>query len=146
LLEQPHAGEALQADIERKLMLARWANVPQGFQASMFQPDRRPATERAREEGKTAGLAGDVCKPPYDPSVPQYQEWMEGYGIGQSVSLSFLKTLEEPAPAGDDGQMDLRERDDLPPEGQPLDVDVSNPPFMPAQEMPETPEFLRREA
>jgi ribosome modulation factor len=123
LLEQPKSGEALQADIERKLKLARWAGQSVGFQSSMFEPDRRPATERAREDGKTAALAGEPCKAPYDPSVPQYQQWMEGWHQGVAVWAAMLGPK--------DAQMDLAERDDLPPEGQPSTADVSNPPFNP---------------
>jgi hypothetical protein len=139
ILELPGAGEALKIEIERKLRLARYANVPEGFQASMFEPDRRPDTERARELGKTAALAGEVCKPPYDPSVPQYKEWIEGYHLGQAVFCAILKP-------DDERQMDFAERDDMPPVGQPNTADVSAPPFMPPPDMPDTPDFLRREA
>lgn len=140
LLEKPRSGEALQADIERKMRLARWANVAQGFQGALFDfTDRRPAVDAAREQGKTAGLAGDICKPPFDPSLPQHQAWLEGWHEGQAVVVSMLK------PPADGAQMDLAQRSDLGDRDglvmteQPF-PDVSKPPFAaPDAAMPETP-------
>ena len=140
-LEQPKGNEALQAAIERSLRLARWVNAPVGSQFSFFE-DRTPAEERAYDIGKTAGLAANPCKPPYDPSVPQYQRWLDGWHDGNAINLSNfrdkLKKL-EPRVGGDGVQMDLSERADLPPEGAGNDADVSDPPFLPPADMPAVP-------
>lgn len=141
-LEQPKGNEALHASIERSLRLARWVNAPVGSQFSFFE-DRTPAEDRAYALGKTAGLAADPCKPPYDPGVPQYQRWLDGWHDGNAINLSNfrdkLKKLDAgPADAGE--QMDLSQRADLPPEGAGNDADVSDPPFLPPADVPTMPE------
>jgi hypothetical protein len=80
-------GEAVvKSEVEDRLKVARWLGHPLGAQLDLFeQPDRRPATEVAFENGKTAGMEGRVRKPPHSPEVPQYEEWMRGWYEGQKL-------------------------------------------------------------
>lgn len=144
LIEQPGGNASVQAAIERQLRLSRWVNSPVGSQFEFFE-DRRPATDRAFEEGKTAGLQGLPRKPPYDASVPQYNRWMDGWHAGNDVLLSDFQSKLKPLGTKDGtavnpDQMDLAERNDLPPEGAGNDADVSDPPFLPPADVPTMPE------
>jgi ribosome modulation factor len=142
LLEKPKGNEAMQADIERSLRLARWSNSPVGSQFTFFE-DARTEKQRAYDAGKHAGLTGQPKKPPYDQGE-QYNAWCEGWNDGYEVVLSDFRDKLKPLNADDDEQMDLSERDDLPPEGAPNKADVSDPPFLPPADDLSIPENLRR--
>jgi hypothetical protein len=83
-LGSPEGEKALQAEIERKLRIARYVNAAVGHQFT-FSEDMRPATDRAYEEGKRVGLAGGQCISPHDHSVPQHDSWMTGFHDGQAI-------------------------------------------------------------
>lgn len=121
LLAEPKAGQALRADIERKLRLARWANTPVGTQFTFSEMDVPPT---AFELGKTAGLKGEPKRPPFDPGQQQYDSWCEGWNEGQQVNLDEIREKIRPMVADED-------KSDLPPEGQQNTVDVSEQPFAP---------------
>lgn len=104
-------GEArIKADLQSTLRVARWMGASIGQQFEMFDADRTPASERARGEGKRAGMKAEARKPPYDPSTEQYREWMAGYDEGQAVNADGFRKPEgkkwgspgEVAAAGDD--------------------------------------------
>lgn len=98
-LDQPEGEAAHRAEIERKLRIARWMGASVGTQFS-FAEDMTPATDRAYEDGKRAGLKGEAARPPHDPSVPQYGKWMEGWHAGQGVLASdFRKKIDTPVEA-----------------------------------------------
>jgi hypothetical protein len=116
LLEQDKGAEAMKADIERKLRLARWAGAAVGTQFSFEEVDRRAGEDVARENGKIAGMKGEACNPPHDPSVPQHQAWIAGWHDGQAVLMSDWRDRvnarkAEPVETNDDlaGQTDLEE-------------------------------------
>lgn len=91
---QTPEGEArLKAEIERKMRIARWEGATHGTQFSFLEEDRTPSDDRAFAEGKRASLKGDPRKPPYDPSVPQYQAWLNGYAEGQVVIMKGFKPM-----------------------------------------------------
>lgn len=96
LLDSPEGEAQLQAEIVRVMRIARWMNIPFGAQPDMFSDfsDPRPATERARAEGKKSGMEGLVCKPPYAPTLPQADEWTEGWREGQRAIFSIQKTAD----------------------------------------------------
>lgn len=135
LLEQPKGGEAAKADMERLARLARWLNLAVGTQVSFLDEDRRPSEDIAFENGKVAGLKGDICQPPHDPSVPQHQRWMQGWHAGQEILLSdWRDKLKLPVTDDEDTggeQTDLADRNDLP--------DTSDAPFH-APEAPAQPQ------
>lgn len=109
------AGKAeFQAELARKHKVARWMSLPVGAEPRFFDDfDGRPAVDVAYDHGKAAGMAGEIAKPPHDPSVPQYQRWLEGWHDGQEILASaFGKLKTEPVKS---------ETKDT--------TDVSNPPF-----------------
>lgn len=91
-------AKVIQGEIENQVKVARWLNIPFGYQFDLLDRDERPATDKANEEGKIAGLKGLPKKPPHDPSVPQYKSWMEGYGEGQMVLGQKFKAPPTPKP------------------------------------------------
>jgi hypothetical protein len=85
--------------LERHLRIARWAGLPVGTQLQMFDimPD-----DKAHEEGKVAGMAGETCQPPVHWPASAHQRWIEGWHKGQAVLASaFAKKREKPE---DDGE------------------------------------------
>lgn len=129
LFEQDKGSEAVQADIERRLRLARWAGAALGTQFTFEEVDRRAAEDVAFENGKIVGLKGEAARPPHDPSVPQYQKWLDGWHAGQAVLQSDWRdrvNARNAADSGDGaGQVDLEEAI----AGAPNNADVSDPPF-----------------
>lgn len=125
LLEEPGGKLALEAEVARKFKVARWLGLPVGTEPTMFEmQDRRPAVDIAYDNGKAAGMEGDVCQPPHDPSVPQYQRWMEGWHDGQEILASAFKKLEP---------LDV-------PSEAPNTADTSDAPFVaPAGDVPAAP-------
>jgi hypothetical protein len=100
-------GEAKQREkLEAQLRVARWLGLAIGSQANFLDEDedRTPAVDRAAAEGKRDGLAGNPCKPAYDPSTPQYASYMEKYHEGQAT---MVKAGIKAPPDGDDDR-DLR--------------------------------------
>lgn len=90
-LSTPEGEAELKAEIERQLRVARWAGMPIGTQLDLFGPDRRPVEERAFEEGKRSGLAGETLKPTYDPGTEGYDAFVKGWHDGQSVLAAGFK-------------------------------------------------------
>lgn len=80
----------------QQVQIAQWLAHPIGKQASLFDADRTPLEDRAFDEGKAAGLAGESAKPPYD-AVPG-QKWMDGWHSGQAVLLKGIRTVAEEEP------------------------------------------------
>jgi ribosome modulation factor len=54
-------------------------------------PDRTPAVDRARAEGKRAGMNGESMKPPYDTTLPQHDQWVEGWHEGQKAIFAIQR-------------------------------------------------------
>jgi len=110
ILLDTEEGEAkLKSRIERQLRVARWMAVPLGNQSDLFSDvaDRTPAVDRAYAAGKRVGMEGAPNKPPHDPSVPQFDAWMEGWSAGQAAIFNIQRErdagmFEEDA-AGEDG-------------------------------------------
>lgn len=98
---QTPEGEAeLRAEMEETLQVLRWSGVHTGDTKDMFPDDRTPAVDRARAEGRRAGMDGQACSPNYDTSVPQHQAWIEGWQEGQGILASaFAKKPDVPADA-----------------------------------------------
>lgn len=99
-LEAPGGKMALEAEIARQHRVARWMGLPVGAEPIMFEMvDRRQAIDIAYDNGKAAGMAGNDMRSPHDPSVPQYQRWLEGWHDGQEIILSALGKVAQPAPS-----------------------------------------------
>lgn len=95
-LETEEGEKKLKASVERQLRVAKWMGLPFGAQGGLFESvDRRPATEKAYENGKRDGLAGAPQHNPHDPSVPQHGEYLRGWSDGQAV---LAKGIRPPTP------------------------------------------------
>lgn len=93
----------IEGSIEEIRTVALYIGDPLSAQLDMFaQPDRTPAVDRARDEGKQASMENKPCKPPYDPSTPQYQSFMEGYQEDQARIAAGIKPLKDEDGEGDD--------------------------------------------
>jgi len=83
-LSTPEGEQRVRDELGMIVEVAKWVGSPVGTQFSFeLEPDRTPAVDRAREDGKRAGLAGEQRKPPHAPGTAQEQAWLEGHGIGQ---------------------------------------------------------------
>lgn len=85
-LQTPEGEAAMRARLAEMQEVAVWNGV--GIQVDMFADERQPAEDRAYEEGRRAGMKGESNKPPYDPSVPQHQRWLQGFSDGNAVLAS----------------------------------------------------------
>lgn len=81
----------LKGALERTMRLARWLGLPIGAQPQMFE-----AVVDRTEEGKTAGMSGDECKPPQSLAHDAAQKWIQGWHDGQTVLMSAFKKKREP--------------------------------------------------
>lgn len=89
--------KVVKADIERTFRLARWMGLPIGTQLDMIDP---PVDDRAADEGKTAGMAGQLCDPPRHWPPSAHQKWIEAWHQGQAILASaFQKRAQPDAPA-----------------------------------------------
>lgn len=90
-LEADGGEEAMQQSIQDQLRVARWMGAALGTQFSMFDAtDRAPATEKAFNEGKRAGMAGETAKTPAGYTGEAEQQWLAGHAKGQEVLMSTL--------------------------------------------------------
>jgi hypothetical protein len=86
-----------------------------GQQYDLFErPAPMPAVDRAYDEGKMASMQNQPAKPPYDPSVPQYGAYMQGFHDHQATLAGGIKPLKDGSGGGeggdDDDKRDLRPR------------------------------------
>jgi hypothetical protein len=99
----PKQEAKVHAAVHDRLQVAQWVGHPMGNQLDLFaQPDRTPAVDRSRDEGKQASMENKPCKPPYDPSTPQHQAWIEGYQEDQARIASGIKPLKDDDGEGED--------------------------------------------
>jgi hypothetical protein len=88
-LDTPEGEVEVRSEIERRLRVARWAGADFGTQFSLLdEPDRTPLVDRAREEGKVAGMKGETLRSPYDGEAGQ--AYAEGWHLGQAALMSAL--------------------------------------------------------
>jgi hypothetical protein len=87
-LSTPEGEAEFKAEISQRLLAAAYVGAEIGSQLSLFlEPDRTPATERARHEGELAAIEHKTHAPPYDASVPQYKAWSEGFYAEQERQI-----------------------------------------------------------
>lgn len=90
LLRSPEGEKAFKARVERQMRIARYSGTAPNTQFDMFASDSAPADERAREEGRQAGMEGEFMSAnPYDPSLPQFSAWNEGWHEGQKAIFAI---------------------------------------------------------
>ncbi|RAI33731.1 hypothetical protein [Rhodoplanes serenus] len=94
--ETEEGEEAIKAAIELRTRVLRMLGVPVAQTELFPSVDPTPAEDRAEAEGRRAGMAGETCRPPYDPSVPQHGRWITGWHKGQELLvMNKLKPIEE---------------------------------------------------
>ena len=72
---------------------AKYLAHPIGHQFTLLDEDRTPASDRAFEDGKVAGIAGETCSPPHAPDTEKATRWMEGWQEGQAALLAAFTPL-----------------------------------------------------
>jgi hypothetical protein len=103
------SDKKMKALLERTMRLARWAGIPVGSQANLFERVSDPF-----EDGKTAGMSGDTCQPPSRLAHDHAQLWINGWHEGQTIlSTAFKKKRPVDPPEKDPAQIDLSERTDV---------------------------------
>lgn len=118
-IETEDGEKKLKAEVERKLKIARWMGLPNGANGELFpQVDRTPAVDRAAARGKRDGLAGERANPQCDPSVPQYNAYLEAYNAGQKIAFT-IKPLVPPEPVAAAPTEEPDDFDTLPPADEP---------------------------
>jgi hypothetical protein len=94
-LQTPDGEAAIREKFADQIQAAKWAGSPIGTQFSFELEDRTPAVDRAFDEGKMCAMEGGRASPPYDPSVPQHQEWLRGFHSVQDARVrDGIKPLE----------------------------------------------------
>lgn len=89
-LENDEDGSIAKEQAERE-RIAAWMGLPLGGQADFF--DRTPLVDRARADGKRAGMEGETCKPPHDAGGEAGQAWIAGWHEGQRALAETLPLL-----------------------------------------------------
>lgn len=89
------ATEKLRTDLRNMAWVARWMNATPGQQLEIFS-DLRPIDDRAYEEGKAAGLAGDAFNPKFGQGSSAYHRFQDGWQAGQEILAKGFKPLEKP--------------------------------------------------
>jgi len=85
-LDTPEGEAAMKADMERKVRVLRWLNIPIGTQGALFgEPDRTPIADRAFAEGKRQGLAGEKMDNPHHHTTEAHREHVRGFAEGQET-------------------------------------------------------------
>lgn len=94
LQDNKDGEKEVRAQIEDTIRVAKWMGYSVGHQVDMF-PDRRPAAEKAFDDGKVSGLAGLACKPPFDPGQ-LCDKWVSGWQTGQKALVMKLAPPKPP--------------------------------------------------
>jgi hypothetical protein len=79
-LSTPEGEQAWRMTIANDLIAAQYQGAGIGQQLVLFlEPDRTPSVDVAFDEGQRDSMEGKPPKPRYDPSVPQYQRYLDGF-------------------------------------------------------------------
>lgn len=101
-LDTPEGEAAMKADMERQARVMRWMNIPIGTQGALFGgEDRTPLTERAFNEGKRQGLAGESCSNPHHLTTEAHKFHNDGWAEGQKTMATKGFAKLEPEVATD---------------------------------------------
>lgn len=101
-LSTPEGEATMKAEMERQARVMRWMGVPIGTQGGLFaDADRTPITERAFNEGKRQGLAGESCSNPHHHTTEAHRSHETGYAEGQQTLATKGFSKLEPDVASD---------------------------------------------
>lgn len=85
-LSTPEGEATMKAEMERQARVMRWMNIPIGTQGGLFaDADRTPIAERAFNEGKRQGLAGEPVSNPHHHTTEAAREHDRGFAEGQKT-------------------------------------------------------------
>jgi hypothetical protein len=85
-LDTPEGEATMKAEMERKVRVLRWMGCPIGSQGALFaDADRTPITERAFNEGKRQGLAGEPIDNPHHHTTEAHRSHVAGFASGQKT-------------------------------------------------------------
>lgn len=88
-LSTPEGEAVMKAEMERQARVMRWMNIPIGSQGALFgEEDRTPLTERAFNEGKRQGLAGESCDNPHHHTTEAHRSYNDGWAAGQEAKAT----------------------------------------------------------
>lgn len=108
------------SDVERMIEMARWLDMPVGFEGDLFEDiDRRDAAEKGETEGWNACMAGNARKAPYDPVTRQAQGWYLGFDKAQEELAKGFKKLEPEAKSAEPARGEIDALADKAPEPPP---------------------------
>lgn len=118
-LATPEGEARMKAQIERQMRVMQWMNVPIGTHGELFaDTDRTPITERAFNEGKRMGLAGESCNNPHHVTTAAHKSFNDGWAAGQETKATkgFSKLEDDDKPSGsvpkDKWAKDLRDQNE----------------------------------
>lgn len=101
-LDTPEGEAAMKAEMVRQARVMRWMNIPIGTQGGLFvDADRMPITERAFNEGKRQGLAGESCDNKHHHTTEAHRAHNDGYAEGQTTKATKGFSKLDPADAAD---------------------------------------------
>jgi ribosome modulation factor len=101
-LATPEGEARMKGEVERQVRLLRWMQVPIGTMGDMFaDTDRTPLVERAFNEGKRQGLAGESCVNPHHHTVAAHKALNDGWAEGQKTKATKGFSKLEPDVASD---------------------------------------------
>jgi hypothetical protein len=101
------SDKKMKAVVERAMRLARYAGLAIGTQTNLFEP-----VVNHTDQGKVAGMEGQVCEPPKSLAQDAAQKWISGWHEGQTILMAAFKK-KRPVDAPDPSQIDLKDRTDL---------------------------------
>jgi hypothetical protein len=85
-LSTPEGEAAMKAEMERQVRVLRWMQVPMGTMGDLFpSEDRTPLTERAFNEGKRQGLAGEPVNNQHHHTTAAHKSFNDGFAEGQKT-------------------------------------------------------------
>jgi hypothetical protein len=85
-LDTPEGEAAMKAEMERQARVLRWMGFPIGSQGALFgDTDRTPIAERAFNDGKRQGLAGERQNNPHHHTTEAAREHDRGFAEGQET-------------------------------------------------------------
>ncbi len=98
-LSTPEGEAAFRMSVANDLIAAQFQGAAIGAQLALFlEPDRTPAVDIGYDTGTRDCMEGKTCRPPYDPSVPQYAAYMRGFQDEQERLIkSGIRKLEKPS-------------------------------------------------
>lgn len=88
--------ETVDNQMARKMAVLKFMNQPAGYQFNFLDEDRTPDTERAYNEGISAGLREETPNNPFGQGTPQYGAYEDGWRDGQDqLGSEMQKRMED---------------------------------------------------